>query len=80
MYDDSYPPDQYDSLTLFLTADETGYDGNQPERYDDRREGADLWLIVYVDRDTGLITLRDADMVGIFGADAFVTLNNLEQG
>lgn len=80
MYDDSYPPEQYDSLTLFLTADETGYDGNQPERYDDRREGADLWLIVYVDRDTGLITLRDADMVGIFGADAFVTLNNLEQG
>lgn len=80
MYDDSYPPEQYDSLTLFLTADETSYDGNQPERYDDRREGADLWLIVYVDRDTGLITLRDADMVGIFGADAFVTLNNLEQG
>lgn len=80
IYDDSYPPDQYDSLTLFLTADETGYDGNQPERYDDRREGTDLWLIVYVDRDTGLITLRDADMVGIFGADAFVTLNNLEQG
>ena len=80
MYDDSYPPDQYDSLTLFLTADETGYDGNQPERYDDRRESSDLWLVVYVDRDTGLITLRDADMVGIFGADAFVTLNNLEQG
>lgn len=80
LYDDSYPPEQYDSLTLCLTAEQTGYDGSQPERYETRRDSADLWLIVYVDRTTGLLTLRDADVVGIFGADAFVSLRGVQQG
>lgn len=82
MYDDNYPPEQYDSLALCLTAEQTGYDGNTySERYDDRLEmGADLWLLVYVDRETGLLTLQDMGDTGIFGADTFVALTSLQQG
>lgn len=81
LYDDNYPPDQYDSLTLCLTMDNSGYDGAQPERYDGRQEiGADLWLMAYVDRATGLLTLQDVDGTNIFGADTFVSMRALEQG
>ena len=81
-YDDNYPPEQYDSLALCLTMEETSYGGiTQPDgRYDVRLENADLWLIAYVDRDTGLVTLQDVDNTGIFGADMFVALNSLQQG
>lgn len=81
LYDDAYPPEQYDSLTLCLTMDEHHYDGAQYERYDDRIEqGSDLWLVVYVDRTTGQLTLRDADVIGIFGDGAMVTLDGVQQG
>lgn len=82
IYDDNYPPEQYDSLTLCLTAEETEYSGNiYSERYDERLErSADLWLLVYVERETGLLTLQDMAETGFFGADTFVSLANLQQG
>lgn len=84
MYDDSYPPEQYDSLALCLTEEETNYQGSYyewyDERYSTRLENGDLWLIAYVDRNTGLITLQDVDDTGIFGVDTFVALTSLQQG
>ena len=82
MYNENYPPEQYDSLALCLTAEETGYDGiTYAERYNDRLEDdADLWLLAYVDRETGLLTLQDVESTGLFGADTFVALTSLQQG
>lgn len=80
MYDDNYSPEQYDSLALCLTSEESNYNGSLYERYDTRQESSDLWLFAYVDRDTGLITLQDVDNTGIFGADTFVALNDVQQG
>lgn len=81
LYDDAYPPELYDSLTLCLTMDEYNYDGAQYDRYSDRLErGSDLWLVVYVDHETGQLTLRDADLVNIFGEGAVVTLDGMQKG
>ena len=80
IYDENFAPGQYDSLTLALSCDEWSYDGSLHERYDTRQENIDLWLIVYVDRETGLLTLQDAETVGIFGAPAFVSLTSIQEG
>lgn len=79
-YSDNYPPEQYDTLVLCLTLEELNYNGSLHERYDPRQENMDLWLLAYVDRETGLITLQDIDDSGIFGADTFVVLNGFQQG
>ena len=80
MYDDNYPPEQYDSLALCLTSEDISYNGSLHERYADRLESTDLWLLAYVDRDTGLVTLQDVESTGLFGADTFVALASLQQG
>lgn len=80
MYDDNYPPEQYDSLALCLTSEDISYNGSLHERYADRLESTDLWLLAYVDRDTGLVTLQDVESTGLFGADTFVALTSLQQG
>ena len=80
MYDDNYPPEQYDSLALCLTSEDISYNGSLHERYADRLESTDLWLLAYVDRETGLLTLQDVESTGLFGADTFVALASLQQG
>ena len=80
IYDENFPPAQYDSLTLALSCSEWSYDGNLYDRYDARQENTDLWLVVYVDRETGLVTLQDAEQVGIFGTSAFVPLTSVQTG
>ena len=80
MYDDNYPPEQYDSLALCLTSEDISYNGSLHERYADRLESTDLWLLAYVDRETGLLTLQDVESTGLFGADTFVALTSLQQG
>lgn len=80
IYDENFPPEQYDSLTLVLSCSEGRYGGNLYERYDARQENTDLWLVVYVDRETGLVTLQDAEQVGIFSNSAFVPLTSVQSG
>ena len=80
MYDENFPPAQYDSLTLSLSCDEMSYGGVLYDRYDTRQQSTDLWLIVYVDRQTGDLVLQDAEQVGIFGASAFVPLTRVQDG
>ncbi|MGO5028328.1 zinc ribbon domain-containing protein [Candidatus Agathobaculum pullicola] len=80
IYNDNFSPAQYDSLTLALSCNEWSYDGNLYERYDTRQENTDLWLVAYVDRETGQVTLQDAEQMGIFGTPALVPLTSVQTG
>lgn len=78
-YDEAYPPESYDSLSLCLTREWSDYDGSLPERYDYRTANDDLWLLLYVDRTNYALTLHDIDDSGLFG-QTFVPLVRVEQG
>ncbi len=65
-----FPIDQYDEYFIALTADATEYTANIPEWCADRATGDStdsLWLIAYVDRDTGDVAIEDMDVLGLFG-------------
>ncbi|WP_125115343.1 zinc ribbon domain-containing protein [Agathobaculum sp. Marseille-P7918] len=79
-YDEAYPPERYDSLSLCLSMEDARYTGSMSERYAARQENTDLWLVAYVDRDTYDITLQDIDDTGVFGGETFVPLMRVQQG
>ncbi len=66
-YHEDYGPEQYDSYALCLTADSIQTGGETSAELEARAEYGDLWLIAYVDLDTGEVTLEDWDGVGLFG-------------
>ena len=82
MYNEAYPPEQYDCFTLCLTMDENAYEGAQggiPERYA-LDEYGERWFFLYYAPETGAVVLEDMEGSDLFGADEFVFFEPLENG
>ncbi|MDO5141864.1 MAG: hypothetical protein Q4D31_02465 [Eubacteriales bacterium] len=76
MYDDAYPPPQYDSFELYLTLYEQSMDSDLsylPGPYAERQQIGDLWLRLYFDPATGETVLEDTGGSDFFG-EPFVHL------
>lgn len=81
VYDEDYPPYQYDCFTLSLSAEGYSYEGRSsiPERYA-LDEYGERWFFLYYAPETGEVVLEDMDESGLFGADESVSFAALEQG
>ena len=65
-----FPIDRYDQYFITLTADAIEHTENIPQWCTDRATGEStdsLWLVAYVDRDTGDVAIEDMDVLGLFG-------------
>lgn len=81
VYDENFPPDQYDCFTLSLSAEDYSYSGESaiPERYA-LDEYGERWFLLYYAPESGEVVLEDMDGSALFQGDAYVLLSTLENG